>query len=260
LSTLQDLQQGESGIIVKIRGRGAFRKRITEMGFVKGKEVTVIKAAPLQDPVEYKIMGYNVSLRQSESRLIGVITLEEAMKQHVENGIVDTFRGTFTDDILKISAKEKSHVIDIALVGNPNSGKTTLFNFASGSHEHVGNFSGVTVDSKSARLEQNGYTFNITDLPGTYSLTAYTPEELFVRDHLLTMVPDIVVNVVDASNLERNLYLTTQLIDMDIRVVMALNMSDELEKCRRPPRLYFTGEIARDPHYTDRKFKGYRYP
>jgi len=230
LSTLQDLHQGESGIIIKIRGRGAFRKRITEMGFVKGKEVTVIKAAPLQDPVEYKIMGYNVSLRQSESRLIEVITLEEALKQHVESGAPDSFKGTFSDEILKTSAKEKSHVIDIALVGNPNCGKTTLFNFASGSHEHVGNFSGVTVDSKSARLQQNGYTFNITDLPGTYSLTAYTPEELFVRDHLLTKVPDIVVNVVDASNLERNLYLTTQLIDMDIRVVMALNMFDELEE------------------------------
>lgn len=230
MSTLQDLHQGESGIIIKIRGRGAFRKRITEMGFVKGKEVTVIKAAPLQDPVEYKIMGYNVSLRQSESRLIQVITLEEAIKQQLESGIVDSFNGTFSDEILKTSAKEKSKIIDVALVGNPNCGKTTLFNFASGSHEHVGNFSGVTVDSKSAWLKQNGYTFNITDLPGTYSLTAYTPEELFVRDHLLTDVPDIVVNVVDASNLERNLYLTTQLIDMDIRVVMALNMFDELEE------------------------------
>jgi len=229
LSTLQDLQQGDSGIIVKIRGRGAFRKRITEMGFVKGKEVTVIKAAPLQDPVEYRIMGYNVSLRQSESRLIEVITLEEALKHQVKSGVADSFKGTFSDEILKTSAKEKSKVIDIALVGNPNCGKTTLFNFASGSHEHVGNFGGVTVDSKSARLEQNSYTFNITDLPGTYSLTAYTPEELFVRDHLLTRVPDIIVNVVDASNLERNLYLTTQLIDMDIRVVMALNMFDELE-------------------------------
>jgi len=229
LSTLQDLQQGDSGVIVKIRGRGAFRKRITEMGFVKGKEVTVIKAAPLQDPVEYKIMGYSVSLRQSESRLIEVITLEEALKHQVKPGIADSFRRTFSDEILKTSAKEKGKVIDVALVGNPNCGKTTLYNFASGSHEHVGNFGGVTVDSKSARLEQNGYTFNITDLPGTYSLTAYTPEELFVRDHLLIKVPDIIVNVVDASNLERNLYLTTQLIDMDIRVVMALNMFDELE-------------------------------
>ena len=229
MSTLQDLHEGESGIIVKIRGRGTFRKRITEMGFVKGQEVTVIKAAPLQDPVEYKIMGYNVSLRQSESRLIEVITLEQALKQQIETGTGDSFKGTYTDDILKTSAKEKSNVIDVALVGNPNCGKTTLFNFASGSHEHVGNFGGVTVDSKSARLEQNGYTFNITDLPGTYSLTAYTPEELFVRDQLLTKIPDIVVNVVDASNLERNLFLTTQLIDMDIRVVMALNMFDELE-------------------------------
>jgi ferrous iron transport protein B len=199
------------------------------MGFVKGKEVTVIKAAPLQDPVEYKIMGYNVSLRLSESRLIEVITLEEALKQQFGSEVSDSFKGTFTDKILKTSAKKKSNIIDVALVGNPNCGKTTLFNFASGSHEHVGNFSGVTVDSKSARLEQNGYTFNITDLPGTYSLTAYTPEELYVREHLLNEVPDIVVNVVDSSNLERNLYLTTQLIDMDIRVVMALNMFDELE-------------------------------
>lgn len=227
MSTLQDLHQGESGIIIKVRGRGAFRKRITEMGFVKGKEVTVIKAAPLQDPVEYKIMGYNVSLRQSESRLIEVITLEEAFNQQIRSSD-NNFKGTFSDEILKTSAKEKSKIIDVALVGNPNCGKTTLFNYASGSHEHVGNFSGVTVDSKSAILKQNGYSFNITDLPGTYSLTAYTPEELFVRDHILTRVPDIIVNVVDASNLERNLYLTTQLIDMDIRVVMALNMFDEL--------------------------------
>lgn len=229
MSTLQDLHQGETGIIVKIRGRGAFRKRITEMGFVAGQEVTVIKAAPLQDPVEYRIMGYNVSLRLSESRLIEVVTLEDAMSQQATNGSAQEFKGTFTDDILKTSAKKKSKFIDVALVGNPNCGKTTLFNYASGSHEHVGNFGGVTVDSKAATLEQDGYTFTITDLPGTYSLTAYSPEELFVRDHLLTRNPDIVVNVVDASNLERNLYLTTQLIDMDIRVVMALNMYDELE-------------------------------
>ncbi|MCX6245838.1 MAG: ferrous iron transport protein B [Bacteroidetes bacterium] len=229
MSTLQDLQQGETGIIVKIRGRGAFRKRITEMGFVKGKEVTVIKSAPLLDPVEYKIMGYNVSLRQSESRLIEVISVDEAFQRQSQTDGMETFNGTFSDDILKTSLKEKSNVIDVALVGNPNCGKTTLFNFASGSHEHVGNFSGVTIESKSAHLVQNGYTFNITDLPGTYSLTAYSPEELFVREHLLKNVPDIVVNVVDASNLERNLYLTTQLIDMDIRVVMALNMFDELE-------------------------------
>lgn len=230
MSTLLDLLQGEVGIIVKIRGRGAFRKRITEMGFVKGKEVLVIKSAPLQDPIEYKIMGYNVSLRQSESSLIEVITLNEALELKINAGEQEQFQGTFSDDILKISAKEKGRIIDVALIGNPNCGKTTLFNHASGSKEHVGNFSGVTVDSKTAKFHQAGYTFNITDLPGTYSLTAYSPEELFVRNNLVENTPDIVVNVVDASNIERNLYLTTQLIDMDIRIVMALNMYDELLK------------------------------
>jgi ferrous iron transport protein B len=230
LSTLFDLQQGEAGIIIKIKGRGAFRKRITEMGFVKGKEVTVIKSAPLSDPIEYKIMGYNISLRRSESRLIEVMTREEALLKVEEIQELDGYDGTFIDAELKTSAGEKGKNIDIALVGNPNSGKTTLFNFASGSREHVGNFSGVTVDSKTAKFKQNGYTFNITDLPGTYSLSAFTPEEIFVRKHILENMSDIVVNVVDASNLERNLFLTTQLIDMDIRVVMALNMYDELEK------------------------------
>lgn len=200
------------------------------MGFVKGKEVTVIKSAPLSDPIEYKIMGYNISLRRSESRLIEVMTMDEALSKVEEIQELEGYDGTIIDAELKTSAREKGKIIDIALVGNPNSGKTTLFNFASGSREHVGNFSGVTVDSKTAKFRQNGYTFNITDLPGTYSLSAYTPEEIFVRKHILENFSDIVVNVVDASNLERNLYLTTQLIDMDIRVVMALNMYDELEK------------------------------
>lgn len=226
--SLSDLQQGESGIITKVKGRGSFRKRITEMGFVKGKEVTVVKAAPLQDPIEYRIMGYNLSLRRSESQLIEVLSKEEALRQQTEAGEYETFKGTLTDDILKSSFREKSKVIDVALVGNPNCGKTTLFNYASGSKEHVGNFSGVTVDSKTARFKRNGYTFNITDLPGTYSLTAYTPEELYVRNHILKAMPDIIVNVVDGANLERNLFMTTQLIDMDVRVVMALNMYDEL--------------------------------
>ena len=230
MSTLLDLQQGETGIIIKVKGRGAFRKRITEMGFIRGKEVTVIKSAPLMDPIEYKIMGYNLSLRKSEGGLIEVITREEALMRASEIDEVKDHGAVVSDEFFKKTAGEKGKVIDIALVGNPNCGKTTLFNFASGSREHVGNFSGVTVDSKTARFHQNGYTFNITDLPGTYSLTAFTPEEIFVRNHILRNVPDIVVNVVDASNLERNLYLTTQLIDMDIRVVIALNMHDELLK------------------------------
>ena len=228
MATLVDLQQGESGIIVKVKGRGAFRKRITEMGFVKGKEVTVIKSAPLMDPIEYKIMGYNLSLRKSESSLIEIVRLNASIHQ---SGRIDssvTYEGTISEELLETSLKEKGHVIDVALVGNPNCGKTTLFNFVSGSRQHVGNFSGVTVDSITASFKQNGYKFNLTDLPGTYSLTAYTPEEIYIRKHILENIPDIVINVVDSSNLERNLYLTTQLIDMDIRVVIALNMYDEL--------------------------------
>ncbi len=222
---LSDLQTGESAIITKVLGHGAFRKRITEMGFVKGKKVTVIKNAPLLDPVEYQIMGYYISLRRSEAKLIEVISEQEATLLAQEK-----FKGTIDEEKLKVSALEKGKIINIALVGNPNCGKTTLFNFASGSHERVGNYGGVTVDAKEAVLKKYGYIFNIVDLPGTYSITEYSPEELFVRNHITEKMPDIVVNVVDASNLERNLYLTTQLIDMNIKVVVALNMYDELEK------------------------------
>src|SRR5574344_1899767 len=202
---LSDLRTGEKGIIVKVTGRGGFRKRIIEMGFIRGKEVDVIQNAPLKDPIHYRVMGYDVSLRRADAAMIEVINMEEA-------------------------AQEKQKTINNALVGNPNCGKTSLFNFASGAHEHVGNYSGVTVDAKAGTFYQNGYTFNIVDLPGTYSLSAYTPEELYVRRHLNTEHPDVVINVVDATNLERNLYLACQLIDMDVRMVIALNMYDELEK------------------------------
>jgi ferrous iron transport protein B len=222
---LSQLKDKEEGIITKVRGRGAFRKRITEMGFVKGQKVSVIKNAPLKDPVEYHIMGYDVSLRRTEASLIEVITVKEALDQ-----VIIPYNGVITDDILKTTAQNKGKEIQVALVGNPNSGKTSLFNFASRSREHVGNYSGVTVDSKTAQFKLEDYTFNITDLPGTYSLSAYSPEELFVRKFILREMPDVVVNVVDASNLERNLYLTTQLIDLDIKVVIALNMYDELRQ------------------------------
>lgn len=224
---LSDLKTGETGIITKVVGHGAFRKRITEMGFVKGKKVKAIKKAPLQDPSEYHLMDYNVSLRRSEAKLIEVVTLMSA-----ENDKNSNYNGTIDEETLKISAKEKSNTINIALVGNPNSGKTTLFNFASNSHERVGNYAGVTIDAKEATMKKYGYIFKIADLPGTYSITEYTPEELFVRNYITESKPDIVINVVDASNLERNLYLTTQLIDMNIKVVIALNMFDELEKSR----------------------------
>lgn len=224
---LSDLQNGEFGIISKVKGRGAFRKRITEMGFVKGKKVTVIKNAPLKDPIEYSIMGYEVSLRRTEAALVEIITPSEA-KELIGSNYSGTHSPDFDNDLLESGAKVYGKIINIALVGNPNAGKTTLFNYASGSHEHVGNYSGVTVDSKNAKFNYKGYIINITDLPGTYSLTAYTPEEIYVRRYIHENTPDVVVNVVDASNLERNLYLTTQLIDMDIKVVVALNMYDEL--------------------------------
>lgn len=222
---LSDLKPGTEGIITKVLGRGAFRKRITEMGFVKGKMVKVIKSAPFLDPIEYEIMGYKISLRRSEAEMVEIISVEEA-------ALLDTelFQGTIDEEKLKVSALEKGKIINVALVGNPNCGKTTLFNYASGSHERVGNYSGVTVDAKEAVFKFEGYKFNIVDLPGTYSITEYSPEELYVRSHIIEKMPDIVINVVDASNLERNLFLTTQLIDMNIKVVIALNMYDELGK------------------------------
>lgn len=222
---LSDLKTGDEGVITKVLGRGAFRKRITEMGFVKGKKVTVIKSAPLLDPVEYEIMGYKISLRRSEAELVEVVAADLA-----DQISLGEFQGTIDEETLKISALEKGKIINVALVGNPNCGKTTLFNAASGSHERVGNYSGVTVDAKTAKYKQGGYTFNLVDLPGTYSITEYSPEELYVRSHIIEKMPDIVINVLDASNLERNLFLTTQLIDMNIKVVIALNMYDELKK------------------------------
>lgn len=222
---LSELHNNDTAVITKVTGQGAFRKRITEMGFVKGQQVKVIKNAPLQDPVEYEIMGYNLSLRRSEAALIEVTSpdISWGMQDHI-------FNGTLLEELNLLQKNIRSQTINVALVGNPNSGKTTLFNHASGSHERVGNYSGVTVEAKEARIRQGNYTLNVVDLPGTYSITEYTPEELFVRNHIIENMPDVVVNVVDASNLERNLFLTTQLIDMNIKVVMALNMYDELEQ------------------------------
>jgi ferrous iron transport protein B len=225
LMTLAELNNDETAIIVKVKGRGRFRKRLTEMGFIAGKKIKSIRHAPLKDPVEYNIMGYEVSLRKSEAALVEVVSESEAQAFVAANE-----PKTLGNNILKRGAAVKSKQIHVALVGNPNCGKTTLFNDITGLQEHVGNYGGVTVDSKKGYYRQDGYTFHITDLPGTYSLTAYTPEELFVRAHIINELPDVVINVVDGSNLERNLYLTTRLIDMDIKVIMALNMHDQMLK------------------------------
>lgn len=226
---LSELKTGEKGVIVKVLGHGGFRKRIVEMGFIKGKTVEVLLNAPLRDPVKYKIMGYEISLRHQEADMIEVISEEEAKQmQNPYHGSL-TEDVELTDDKLKEIAKGKRRTINVALVGNPNCGKTSLFNIVSGAHEHVGNYSGVTVDAKEGFFDFQGYHFRIVDLPGTYSLSAYSPEEIYVRKHIIEETPDVIINVVDASNLERNLYLTTQLIDMNVMMVIALNMFDELE-------------------------------
>lgn len=267
---LEDLNQGETAIIAKVRGRGAFRRRIMEMGFVAGKRVTVVRKAPMLDPVEYNVLGYNVSLRNSEAKLIEVVSEAEAAMfgEQSWNGVFvtgETPQGIHPDrwpqgrgcghghgqgfgygrNQNPGSRRHRRHhfehhpwpeaayppsEITVAVVGNPNAGKTSLFNVLSGAHERVGNYSGVTVDAKEIRFKYGRHTINLVDLPGTYSITAYTSEEIYVRNYIIEKLPDVVLNVVDASNLERNLYLTTQLIDMDIKVVMALNMFDEVEK------------------------------
>ncbi len=225
--TLNELKNGEKAVIIKIKGRGLFLKRITEMGFVKGHIVEAIKAAPFNDPVQYKILSSEISIRRSDADLIEVIPLDESDLKDYSFG----FSGISDNKSIEkkiISGKDK--IIDIVLVGNPNSGKTSLFNAISGLKEKVGNYSGVTIDAKKIIVKYNGYKLNIIDLPGTYSISAYTNEESYVRKYLFDNNPDIVINVVDASNLERNLFLTTQLIDMDIKMVLALNMYDELEE------------------------------
>ena len=230
---LSELKTGEKAVIVRVHGHGSFRKRLIEMGFIQGKEVRVILNAPLRDPIEYEIIGYKLSLRREEARQIEVASEQEAREalktdEHLQGLPQDMEERQRLDTALKHLAEERSHVIRVALVGNPNCGKTSLFNIASGAHEHVGNYSGVTVDAKEGHFRHGGYDITLVDLPGTYSLSAYSPEELYVRKNLIDTMPDVVVNVVDASNIERNLYLTTQLIDMNLRTVVALNMYDEL--------------------------------
>ena len=224
---LSELKEGQEGYVVKILGHGAFRKRLTEMGFVRGKLVKNILSAPLKDPVKYSLLGYEVSLRRSEAQMVEVIEAANA-KNQTYYPIEDRLQVNDTSDIPP-AVRSEEHVINIALIGNPNCGKTSMFNQLSGASEHVGNYSGVTVEAKRGHFKHNGYTFNIVDLPGTYSLAAYSPEELYVRRYLEQETPDVIVNVVVASNLERNLYLTTELIDMDRSMVIALNMYDELE-------------------------------
>lgn len=222
---LSELKPGQTGVITKILGHGAFRKRVMEMGFVKGREISVILNAPLMDPVKYALMDYEVSLRRAEAELIEVQLLEEWVNSRIA---IDTH--TEFHEESEINNLRHDKIINVALIGNPNCGKTSIFNKVSGAREHVGNYAGVTVDAKEGEIKYKGYLLKIVDLPGTYSLSAYSPEELYVMRYLRAETPDVIVNVAVSSNLERNLYLTTELIDMNRSMVIGLNMYDELEK------------------------------
>ncbi len=232
---LSELKNGETAVIVRLLGHGGFRKRIMEMGFIRGEKVKSVLDSPMHDPVKYHVMGYDVLLRRNEAAMIEVLPEEEAKKELPPSPSFSCL--TLCDNCNGMSCcnctqrkvvTQRSNVINVALVGNPNSGKTSIFNALSNQNEHVGNYSGVTVDAKTGSFNYKGYRINITDLPGTYSIAAYSPEEIYVRKHLFEQTPDVIINSVVASNLERNLYLTTELIDMNQRTVVALNMYDEL--------------------------------
>ncbi len=232
---LSELKNGETAVIVRLSGHGGFRKRIMEMGFIRGEKVKSVLDSPMHDPVKYHVMGYDVLLRRSEAAMIEVLPEEEAKKEltpaptYTSLSICETCSGSnCVNCTLKKVSTHRKNVINVALVGNPNSGKTSIFNALANQNEHVGNYSGVTVGAKCGSFNYKGYRINLTDLPGTYSIAAYTPEEIYVRRHLFEQIPDVIINAVVASNLERNLYLTTELIDMNLRTVVALNMYDEL--------------------------------
>lgn len=219
---LSELKTGQRAVVVRILGHGAFRKRVIEMGFVRGREVKVELSAPLRDPIKYEILGYSISLRRSEADLIEVLPIDDKPVAGTSGS-----ENNHRHDGSEGKTREVARSITVALVGNPNCGKTSLYNRLAGASEHVGNYGGVTVDIKKSTFRFGDYRITIIDLPGTYSLAAYTPEELYVRRYLRDEVPDIVLNVADTTNLERNLYLSTELIDMNLPMVIALNMWDE---------------------------------
>ena len=229
---LNALKPGQSARIEAVGGEGALRQHFLDMGVIPGTEVTLIKLAPLGDPMELRIHGYELTLRLADAEKIEATLLEkpsaEAEKQELRSpehpglGEEGRFHPKGNGDPLPDGTK-----LTFALVGNQNSGKTTLFNQLTGSNQHVGNFPGVTVDRKDGVIRGHSDTL-VTDLPGIYSMSPYSSEELVSRDFVLRGHPKAIINIVDATNIERNLYLTMQLLEMNIPMVVALNMMDEL--------------------------------
>lgn len=230
---LSELQIGKSGVIKDVGGSGALRQHFLDMGMIPGAEVTVVKLAPMGDPMELQVHGYELTLRLAEAAQIGIDSIEKRSNPHarVENGKESEHPGLGEDGRYH-SKKDENPLpegtkLTYALVGNQNCGKTTLFNQLTGSNQHVGNFPGVTVDRKDGSIK--GYpNTNITDLPGIYSMSPYSSEEIVSRNFVLNEHPKAIINIVDATNIERNLYLTMQLLEMDIPMVVALNMMDEV--------------------------------
>ena len=229
---LNELKPGRSAIIEEVGGEGALRQHFLDMGVIPGTEVTVVKLAPMGDPMELQIHGYELTLRLADAEKIGItpadpkVTGTEKKSQrspeHPGLGEEGRFHPKGSGDPLP-----EGTVLTFALVGNQNSGKTTLFNQLTGSNQHVGNFPGVTVDRKDGVIRGHADTL-VTDLPGIYSMSPYSSEELVSRDFVLKDHPKAIINIVDATNIERNLYLTMQLLEMNIPMVVALNMMDEL--------------------------------
>ena len=231
--TLKELEIGKSAAIKKVGGEGALRQHFLDMGMIPGAEVTVVKLAPMGDPMELQIHGYELTLRLAEADQIEIEPIHQRSRSHQGSEYIKNSAHPGLGEEGKYHSKENENplpegtTLTYALVGNQNCGKTTLFNQLTGANQHVGNFPGVTVDRKDGTIK--GYpNTNVTDLPGIYSMSPYSSEEIVSRNFVLNEKPKAIINIVDATNIERNLYLTMQLMEMDIPMVVALNMMDEV--------------------------------
>lgn len=230
---LSDLKTGESAVIQNVGGQGELRQHFLDMGIIPGAEVTLVKFAPMGDPMELQVHGYELTLRLSEAEKIQIQRITERSNKHERIQKINTSNHPGLGEDGKYHLKgegtplPKGTLLSFALVGNQNCGKTTLFNQLTGSNQHVGNFPGVTVDKKTGAIKNRENT-EVTDLPGIYSMSPYTSEEIVSRNFVLNEKPKAIINIVDATNIERNLYLTMQLLEMNVPMVIALNMMDEL--------------------------------